>query len=65
MTKNPDGKKGYSPVEIPMAAITALERELAEIGYGIVSLTIHIRNGRISRFTAGRECSYTVEAQGD
>jgi hypothetical protein len=60
MTKTPSGKKADTPA-IPVAAITALEQEVVGLVHGIASLTIHIRDGKLARFTTGRECSFMAE----
>jgi hypothetical protein len=52
---------GYSG-KIPTAAITALSWELAGLTHGTASLVIHIRDGKLARFTTGRECSHQAEA---
>jgi hypothetical protein len=51
------GTRGYSG-KIPTAAIIALEWELAKLEHGTANLTIHIRDGRLARFTTGRERSH-------
>ena len=50
---------GYSG-RIPVAAITALEWELARLEHGTANLVIHIRDGKLTRFTTGRERSHIV-----
>jgi hypothetical protein len=65
MTKNPNDtpteKRVYSG-RIPTAAIIALEWELANLEHGTASLTLHVRDGRLARFTTGRERSIMAEA---
>jgi hypothetical protein len=51
---------GYSG-KIPAAAFAALEWEVSGIMYGTATLTIHIRDGRLARFTTRRECSHMAE----
>jgi hypothetical protein len=69
MTKDPNDKRanaektqGGGGGKIPTAAIAALELELAHLEHGTASLVIHIRDGKLARFTTGRECSYMAEA---
>jgi hypothetical protein len=54
-------KQAYSG-KIPAAAITALEWELAGLDHGTAKLTLHVRDGRLARFTTGRERSHMAEA---
>jgi hypothetical protein len=51
---------GYSG-KIPTTAIIALEWELAKIVHGTASLTLHVRDGKLARFTTGRERSHMAE----
>jgi hypothetical protein len=51
---------GYSG-KVPAMAITALELEVAELVYGTATLTIHVKDGRMVRFTTGRERSHVAE----
>jgi hypothetical protein len=63
MTENPNGNEaqgGYSD-KIPTAAIISLERELVGLEHGVATLTFHVRDGKLARFTSGREVSYVVE----
>jgi hypothetical protein len=68
MTKDPNEKKapagkaqsGYSG-KIPTAAIVAFEQELAGLIHGTASLVIYVRDGRLTRFTTGRERSHMAE----
>jgi hypothetical protein len=53
----PAKERGYSG-EVPLAAIAALGRELEGLIHGAASLTLHVRNGRLVRFTASRERSF-------
>lgn len=46
--------------KIPVAAIVGLEGELTGLVHGTASLTLHVRDGRLARFTTGRECSFMV-----
>jgi hypothetical protein len=66
MTKadTPAEKTGYSG-KIPEAALIALEHELVSLIHGTATLTFHIRDGRLTRFTAGRECSFVEDGNGD
>jgi hypothetical protein len=41
---------------VPPEAVTALEDETRGVAEGEVSLTIFIRNGKVSRFTVVRKC---------
>jgi hypothetical protein len=54
MNKN---QLGYSG-KIPTEAFRALEWELAGLVHGTASLTIHIRDGKLVRFTTVRERSH-------
>jgi hypothetical protein len=51
---------GYSG-KIPTVGITALEWEAAGIIHGIATLTLHIRDGQLARFTTSRERSFVAE----
>jgi hypothetical protein len=53
-------KIGYSG-KIPEAALIALEWELARLEHGTASLVVHIRDGKLARFTTGRERSHMAE----
>jgi hypothetical protein len=53
-------RQGYSG-KIPTTAVTDLERELTGLVHGTAILTIHIRDGKLFRFTTGRERSHMVE----
>jgi hypothetical protein len=53
-TEKQDGYSG----KVPMTAIIALEHELAGLVHGTASLAVHIRDGKLARFTTGRECSF-------
>ncbi|MDR1178210.1 MAG: hypothetical protein LBK64_05230 [Spirochaetaceae bacterium] len=53
-------KAGYSG-KIPEAALIALEWELAGLIHGTVSLVTHVRDGKLIRFTTGRERSCLAE----
>jgi hypothetical protein len=57
-------KSGYSS-KIPTAAITALEWELAGLVHGTASLTLHIRDGKLARFTTSRERSFIGDGDGE
>jgi hypothetical protein len=54
-------QQGYSG-KIPTAAVIALEWELARLVHGTASLVIHIRDGKLARYTTGRERSHMMEA---
>jgi hypothetical protein len=60
-TDTPAEKGGYSG-KIPATAIIALEWELKHLEHGTASLVIHIRDGKLTRFTTGRESSHMAEA---
>jgi hypothetical protein len=70
MSKTPNGKNtpaekdGYSG-KIPTAAIVALEQELAGLVHGTANLVIHIRDGKLARFTTGRERSFVEIGNGE
>jgi hypothetical protein len=51
---------GYSGY-VPPAAISAFSWELAGLDHGTATLTLHVRDGRLARFTTGRESSHVVE----
>jgi hypothetical protein len=59
-SSEPPTKQGYSS-KIPTAAIIALEWELAKLEHGTANLTIHVRDGKLARFTTGRERSHHIE----
>jgi hypothetical protein len=50
-------QNGYSG-KIPKAGIIALEWEAAGITHGTATLTLHIRDGRLARYTTDRERSF-------
>jgi hypothetical protein len=50
-------QQGYSG-KIPTPAFTALSWELAGLVHGTATLIIHIRDGKLARFTTGRETSH-------
>jgi len=52
---------GYKS-NIPLAAINSLERELTGLAHGTVSLSVYVRDGRITRFTTNRECSTVISS---
>jgi hypothetical protein len=62
MTKadTPAENGGYSG-KVPTTAIVALEWELAGLEHGVATLTFHIRDGKLIRFTTGRERSHMAE----
>jgi len=43
---------------VPVAAIKELEREAAGIMHGTITLTLHIKDGNLIRFTTSRERSF-------
>jgi hypothetical protein len=51
-------KAGEYSGYIPPETITALSWELAGLVHGTATLTIHIRDGKMERFTTGRETSH-------
>ena len=55
---------GYSG-KIPTKAIIDLEWELAGLMHGKATLALHIRDGRLARFTTGRERSHIQEGAND
>jgi hypothetical protein len=55
--KTPLRQEGYNGY-IPTSAFTALSWELAGLVHGTATLTIHIRDGRLARYTTGRERSF-------
>jgi hypothetical protein len=57
-------KRGYSG-KIPTAAIIALEEELTGLEHGTANLIIHIRDGKLARFAAGRERSFIGGGNGE
>jgi hypothetical protein len=52
--------QGYSG-KIPTKVIIAFERELTGLVHGTANLVIHIRDGKLARFTTGREHSHIAE----
>jgi hypothetical protein len=56
--------RGYSG-KIPTKAIIALEWKLTGLEHGIASLIVHVRDGRLVRFTTSRERSHLTEADDD
>lgn len=48
---------GYSS-NIPSMAVQALEQEVAGLMHGVVSLTLHVKDGNLIRYTTNRERSY-------
>jgi hypothetical protein len=44
--------------KIPVAAVNELEREIVGIIHGTVTLTLHIKDGNLTRFTTSRERSF-------
>jgi hypothetical protein len=56
-------QQNYSD-KIPTAAITAFEWELAGLVHGTASLVFHIRDGKLARFTTGRERSFIGDGDG-
>jgi hypothetical protein len=57
-------QQGYSG-KIPIPAIIALERELVKLEHGTANLVIHIRDGKLARFTTGRERSHMAADDGE
>jgi hypothetical protein len=57
-------QQGYSG-KIPTAALTAMEWELAGLVHGTASLVIHIRDGKLARFTTSQERSFIGDGDGD
>jgi hypothetical protein len=55
---------GYSG-KVPTSAIVALEWELAGLVHGTAALTVHIRDGRLVRFTTSRDRSFVVDSDGE
>jgi hypothetical protein len=55
---------GYSG-KIPTAAIAAFAWELVGLDYGMATLTFHIRNGKLARYTTGRERSFMGDGNGE
>jgi hypothetical protein len=49
-------------IEVPTRAIIDLEWELADLVFGTATLTLHVLNGKLARFTTGHEQSRMVEA---
>jgi hypothetical protein len=52
---------GYSG-GVPKAALAALELELALLEHGTASLVMHVRDGKLVRYTTGRERSHIAGA---
>jgi hypothetical protein len=50
-------QQGYSG-KIPAAAIIAMEWELAGLIHGTATLALHIRDGKLARYTTSRETSH-------
>jgi hypothetical protein len=48
---------GYSG-KIPAVGITDLEREVSGIIHGAATLTLHIKDGQLARYTTSRERSF-------
>jgi len=48
---------GYNGT-VPLAAVKELEREAAGIIHGTVTLTLHIKDGNLTRFATSRERSF-------
>ena len=44
--------------KIPQDAFNDLEHEATGIIHGVVTLTVHVKDGRLSRYVIGRERSY-------
>jgi hypothetical protein len=44
--------------KIPVNGIIELERELVGMRHGTASLVIHIRDGKLTRYTTGKERSF-------
>lgn len=47
--------------KIPTKAIIDLQWELAGLEHGTANLTLHVRDGKLVRFTTGRERSHMAE----
>jgi hypothetical protein len=60
MSKTPNINKTDTP-KIPIAAITAIERELTGLIHGTASITFHIRDGKLSRYETDKHISYIPE----
>jgi hypothetical protein len=56
----PNITQGGCSGTIPVAAITGLEQELAGLEHGIATLVVHVRDGKLARFTTGRERSHVA-----
>jgi hypothetical protein len=63
-SKAPSAKRAYSG-KVPVAAIIALEWELAGLEHGTANLTLHVRDGKLARFTTGRERSHHMAETGN
>jgi hypothetical protein len=54
----PTKKQGGYSGKVPTVAVIALEQEMVGLEHGTATLTIHIRDRKIARFTVGRERSF-------
>ena len=61
MNSKKNSQGGYSG-RIPPTAITALSWELAGLDHGTANLVLHVRDGKLARFTTGRERTHIAEA---
>jgi len=43
---------------IPTAAVQALEQEAAGVMHGVVTLTLHVKDGHLIRYATSRDRSY-------
>jgi hypothetical protein len=50
---------------IPASALTALSLELSGLLHGKVTLELHVRDGKLARFTTGRERSFMGDGNGE
>jgi hypothetical protein len=68
MTENPNAApvkgRGFSG-EIPITVVAVIEQEAEGVIHGTVSLTLHIRDGCLARFTTSRECSFLGDGRGE
>jgi hypothetical protein len=48
---------GYAG-NIPLSAVKELEQEAAGLIHGIATLTIHVKDGKLTRYVASRERSF-------
>jgi len=66
---NPSGKTNQSGIvfavpqtdyngNVPLAAIHELKQEAAGVMHGTVTLTLHIKDGHLYRYTTGHERSF-------